>query len=410
MEQLSKKELSIISAISLVLTLIIFSRTELFIESHPDFIKSWDHHKYIFMAQHPMQFHIAPFCWRIVQPLLASILPFSLQTNFILISIVSVSLSGIFTYSALKCYGLSPMISLIGMLMFYSTSWASKWPLFNFWLIDSMINMCVTFAVVLIVCKQDRWLMILLSIGVLIKESILLVVPLYYSFNAKSFWDKNKLFDTLRIVAPSILILLSLRVLIPECNSDDTYVSSLDPKMTVEQPMGTSHKISEGELRTRGQQKLIHYNYIELVKNIGWNRLTNTTFSDLRILTTRTYGVVILFLVLFASVVKRRLFLRIVPFILFGYIQLFVAVNTERLLIITLPAFILLAAYGIELLHQQYNVDHKIFIFVFSSIIILNLISTTPVPYQYGREWFIFCMGGLFYVFYRNSSLSKKYI
>jgi hypothetical protein len=70
MEQLSKKELSIISAISLVLTLIIFSRTELFIESHQDFIKPWDHHKYIFMAQHPMQFHIAPFCWRIVQLLL----------------------------------------------------------------------------------------------------------------------------------------------------------------------------------------------------------------------------------------------------------------------------------------------------------------------------------------------------
>lgn len=135
---ISNKDYYFVILLSFVLTAVIFFRTDFLIQSHPDFAKPWDHHKYIYMAEHPFQFHVPPFCWRILYPLCAYLLPFSLQTSFLVLSFISVWFSGILLFFLLTKLDLTPPTSIIGMLMFYSSSWATKWLLFDFWIPDGM--------------------------------------------------------------------------------------------------------------------------------------------------------------------------------------------------------------------------------------------------------------------------------
>jgi hypothetical protein len=410
MEQLSKKEVAIISVISLTLTCIILSRTDLLVETTPDFIKPWDHHKYIFMAQHPLHFHIAPFCWRILQPLIASVLPFSLETNFILIAVISVFLSGIFIYIALKLFGLNTIPSMVGILMFFSSPWATKWILYNIWMVDGLTNTIFALALVLIIGKKDMWLMVLLSIGVLVKESVILIVPLHYTLYATSLWDSNKLFQTIKIAIPSVLILLAIRLSIPEYNADQAYVYSLDKKLTVEYPNRLTAGYSMDEKNILEKPHIARYSYVDLAKTIGWNRIQQLSLTDLQKLTTGTFGVVIICLTLFTTIVNKNLVLRLTPLFILTYMQLAFAVNTERLLIIALPAVVLFAAKGVELLHQQYRIDQRIFLIIFSLIFILNMVHTNPFPYQYGKEWSILCLIGFCYLVYKKYSSGKNII
>ena len=79
----------IVILISLLISFLIFSETDLMDYSHPHFKNIWNHHKYLWMAKNnPFDFHIAPFCWKVFVPTLEKILPFGVENNFKLIFFV----------------------------------------------------------------------------------------------------------------------------------------------------------------------------------------------------------------------------------------------------------------------------------------------------------------------------------
>ena len=49
----------------------------------------------------------APYCWRIMTPLLAKTLPFDIQTSFLVLAFAGVWLTGVAVYYMAKAFGFS---------------------------------------------------------------------------------------------------------------------------------------------------------------------------------------------------------------------------------------------------------------------------------------------------------------
>lgn len=122
----------LILALSAILTILLYLKTDVMNYSHEHFQQPWDHHKYIWMAINNLDFHIAPFCWRIFVPLIASILPFELHINFKLITLISVTLTGSLVYKIGLLIFDDKILSLSMMLAYFSISWATKFVIYDF--------------------------------------------------------------------------------------------------------------------------------------------------------------------------------------------------------------------------------------------------------------------------------------
>ncbi len=85
-----------------------------------------DHHRYVIMAEgNPFDFHLAPFSWRVLVPLIVKLQPFGTEIGFLLVTLVSIWLCGIMIYYMIKAAGFAPAYGLFGMLLFYSIGWVT---------------------------------------------------------------------------------------------------------------------------------------------------------------------------------------------------------------------------------------------------------------------------------------------
>src|SRR5271169_2519084 len=74
----------------------VYLRTYRITRADDVFRQPYDHHKFIYMAEHnALDFHIAPFCWRLLNPLLASWLPFHTDTNFLVLMLAEILLTAV---------------------------------------------------------------------------------------------------------------------------------------------------------------------------------------------------------------------------------------------------------------------------------------------------------------------------
>src|SRR5947209_13984306 len=100
------RELVWVASVCAVLLAAIYLRTYRITPQDALFQQPWDWHKYLYMARHnPLDFHIAPFCWRFLNSLFARLLPFGVERNFLLLTLVELFLTGVLTYYALKRWG-----------------------------------------------------------------------------------------------------------------------------------------------------------------------------------------------------------------------------------------------------------------------------------------------------------------
>ncbi len=356
------QEFLIIVGTALFLTLVILLITDLMTYDDPFFPRMWDHHKYIYMAEgNPFDFHIAPFCWRVGLPLLAKALPFELQCNFLIIAFISVWMTGVVVYYLGKRFNFDKVYAYVGMLMFFSLGWATKFILRNFWLPDALLFLLITLSIYCIVSKKDILFLILLIAGIATKETIIAVMPLYYTLNTHR-WNDGRLFRKwLLIILPAILLLFSLRIFIPQMNSDPAYLSSL--------PTNLSHV-----------HRFAGYNYLELLKQISLFRLHSFSLRAFNSYTFGAFGVMLLLLPFFSKRGNRGLLLRFLPFILIVYFQVFFATNTERLLIAAFPAMIILSLNGTASLSEKFSVKQGYFLILPLLMITLNL--TGPMDFS----------------------------
>lgn len=334
------KELMTVLGVAFLLTVMLLLRTQLMTSAHPDFSKPWDHHKYIEMASRdPLDFHIAPFCWRILVPLLARSLPFSLPWSFLLISFSGIWLTGVAMYYIARHFFSATAHAALGLVTFFSLGWAAQFPLSDFWLPDALSFFFIALGIYAIVAKRDGLFLAVTVLGVCVKESVMFITPLYYTLNARRFLDWQALGKCVLMALPALAVLGTIRVMVPAMNDDLDYVASLPRSLAVVQQGASS------------------YDYGQLLQSIGFERFRRLSASDIRTYSFGTFGVLVMLLPLFSLRRNSIVFLRFLPFLVLGYAQLLFAVNNERLIVVCFPAMILLALNGIASVAERLSLD-----------------------------------------------------
>jgi hypothetical protein len=351
-----RREFILVLAMALLSISLLALRTDSLTVDHPRFPQDDDHHKYIYLATNdPLSLHIAPFAWRPLVPTLARLIPIDLQWSFYAITFVSLWLAGVLLYQVGRIAGFDRPIATAGMLLFFSMGWATKFNLYDFWLPDAFAFLLIMMAISFALKGRDLGVALVLAIGAAAKESTFFVVPLVYTFRAERLLDGRAALRTLAVAAPSVAVLIALRVAIPALNTDPDYVATLP-----------DHLYSTGDAIT--------YNFLARPIKVLEYRLSTVSVGALYAATVAPCG-------LFATLlgvagVRRGSFwaLRFLPFVLLAYAQLLYApVNTERLLVVEFPAVVILALAAAEMLRQRIGISSARFVMV-SIILFLSLL------------------------------------
>ncbi len=85
----------------------------------------WDHYRYIAMSRHPFDpgdalAREAPFCWRILAPLLVYLSPLDWRISFMLITLVGLGGAALTLYAYLRRVGHSEATATFGLALFFS--------------------------------------------------------------------------------------------------------------------------------------------------------------------------------------------------------------------------------------------------------------------------------------------------
>jgi hypothetical protein len=303
--------LLLVAAAALVISSVRLLTDSTMFYADPNHGVGYDHNVYLLMAESGISCNVppaqpeAPFCWRLVTPLLAKILPFDIQTNFLILAFAGVWLTGTAIYYMTKAFGFSKALAALGMLLFFSMYWATGFVLHDFALSDPLLFLAITLAIHAAARQKALRFALLVAVGVALKESALFVVPLYYTLNAEKFFDARLAGRTMALALPAVAVLVAIRTSLPA-----------------------------------------EVSYFELLKVFGLPRLAQPSFETLYKWTVGPFGLVPILASLLA--IRRNLvaFLRFLPFLLLVYSQPFFASDTSRLLVLAFPAVIVLALNG----------------------------------------------------------------
>ena len=328
------------SLLALVFSLGWLASTDLLVQDHERFELPFDHHKYAHMAeifeQGGKPFRIAPFCWRVGIPLLVSVLPGSNASMFMMVGFVAIWLTGISTFGLILQHFSNRLLAFLGLFAFYSLGWAVRFPLYDFWLPDAASFLIIVLAIISIL--QERWYKVagLLALGVLVKESVVFVVPLCYSLGATrrgvEWWRLGR---TVLVGLPAIAILVALRISMPALNQDHTYVATLSPQLA-----NVQYETSDYDLRS-------------LAKRVSSERLERLSLSELHSYLVAPFGLLVVLLLLVGLRSSWQPLVRYSPFLALVAAQLVVANNTERLLVLAFPAVIVAAISSVRSLAER---------------------------------------------------------
>lgn len=299
---------------------------------HPYFRFPGDHHKYIYMAQgHVFTFHVAPFCWRVAEPLLASLLPFGLQTNFLAIAFVSIWLTGVTMFHLSKLYTGSVQLATLGLLLFFTLWWATRWLLFVFWLPDAPGLLVIALATYCLLARHDGAFAVVLIVGVCVKETALFALPLFYGVRSTRLIDPRIAARCALLGLPAFAVLVALHISIAELNGNASYMHSLPYNLRTVQT-GLAHPYA--------------YNYWQEFTEVSAYRWHTISAAVLGRASIGAFGLLVTLFAAIAIICHPVACVRFLPFLVLVYAQLLFAVDVERLLIAGAPAVILIALRG----------------------------------------------------------------
>ena len=334
-----RREFATVVLLSAILVGLVFCFTRRLDASAPEFPLPWNHYKYAYMAEgHAFDFHIAPFCWRLLEPLLVHLLPLPTQTGFLMVCFVSLVGTATLVYYIAKEMAWPEPYPLIALLLFFVPTFTCRELAFDFWNVDGLLFFLITLAIWAAVSRRTILFAVALMLAVATKESGIFIAPLFYSLNAARIIDGPWLKRTILAVAPAVAVLVAIRVLIPAWNNDPQYAASLGESL--------SHVVIGKRI----------YGFSDSFREIGLMHLRNFSLLDIRELTVFTFGILII-LPLFALRRNGELFLRYAPFIVLSYAQWLVATDTQRLMALAFLPFILMSLNGLRLLAEAGSFD-----------------------------------------------------
>ena len=352
-----KNKIILAFAISFFVLLILLVRTHLMDSGHPDFAKPWDHHKYIFMAQHNLDFHIAPYCWRILNPLFASILPFSIQTNFLILSIFFLWFSANILFLILRKLNFTFIESLTGIFLFYFLGWAVKFNLYDFWLTEPLMFFLLLVGIYLILLKKDLLFFLIVFLSSMVKEALIILPFLYFSINICRNTTKKILYKSILAVGLFLLSTLLLRSLIPAFNEQLSYVNSLAEELRYWRDTNSYYST---------KSFILAVNFVQPFPYLAKEYIGS-------------FSLVLIFLSIFDLKKNLKVIARYLPLLLFSLLFLFYPVDIVRVIIFSFFLFIFMALNGLRKIRNYFSLNEHIGLGISVFLFCLNLINSNRI-------------------------------
>lgn len=351
--------------------------------------KPYDHHKYIYMAEHPVgSFHIAPANSRIGVPLLVKELPLPTLTGFRVQTFVFIVLTAILFYFVLLAAGYSDILALLGFVMFWSYGAATKLLFAGPYSPDPASFAITVAALYFLLKEQDLALTLTLFLGAFVKETIVLVIPLVYTIRTQRLIDTRLLIRAALIALPPVAVLVCLHFWIPTYNDVESYVAQMGPQLT-EVHLGTAT-----------------YSFVDALQRVTSFRLhSESPVNMFRELTFESVGLlwVLPFFALkypskstsIAGSSNWILLLRFLPFLALTYLGWLVALNADRRFAYAFPFWIMLSLNGVRALAAALQIEIIWFIPLFLFQYLLNLLQplTTVLPVDLALGTFLISLG-----------------
>ncbi|KAA0232475.1 MAG: hypothetical protein JJLCMIEE_01390 [Acidimicrobiales bacterium] len=365
-----------IAALAAVVAVLALS-TEVLTPSHSNFGNPWDHHKYIYLAEHgPGSLHLAPFGWRLGVPTVVSFLPVGTEVGFRLVAAASVFAAAMGIYSLSRVHGFDRLMSAGAVALYLSVPVAAQWLLYDFWLSDAAAFAIVIWVIVLVKRERLFWAAVLLVVGVLTKESVILVGTLVYSLRAVRLVDWRALAAAVAVIAPAAVTAMVLRLAIPALNTDAGYIEEIGKQI----PLNRFDDLA--------------YTLVDQFGAFGADRLSiRATFVTVPLLFILTFGVGIVVLAAVGALDAPAVALRYSPFVVVSLAQLLVARNDDRLLVLAAPALVVLGLYGVAWLADRLRIAAAWFFLPAVAVLLGNLWSGVPRQMLWGDN--LVWLGGL---------------
>ncbi|MEZ0324959.1 MAG: hypothetical protein ACAH95_03570 [Fimbriimonas sp.] len=279
-----------------------------------------DHHRYLFMAEHPGELRMAPFAYRVALPALVRATPLKVHQAFLLWSRVFAFL--LLAAVLVLCHRLAATEQGAWALFLLASS--------MLWLVPRHLEMIYSpdipaLALALwagLAAAKDRlWPAVLLCVvAAFFKEWAVFAAPIAYGLIAERPVDRRAIGKCVPLLIGAVVVLVGLRIAIPTLNHDPAYVASLPANLgetAVRAPLNSLPATVAATLKWRATYFSINH------------------LIAILLLPVTIAGTVLLFMG-FAS--SRRRMLVWVPLAVLVYAQLLVATNHERILVAVFPA------------------------------------------------------------------------
>lgn len=191
-----------------------------------------DIHNYRLMAQASPGFDETVsrnFGYRILTPYIAGLMPFDIDMNFYILTIIFSLIIPFVFFRFLKVYGLSDDTSFYLTLLFLAGRHSFGFPVWDYYDIHDLLTHILILLFLIAVKKNNFFVLaFILSVGVINRETILFLVPPYVYFYF--FIDKNrrKAVKFVLSVIPALIILTVIRsLLITESKESSDILYSL---------------------------------------------------------------------------------------------------------------------------------------------------------------------------------------
>jgi hypothetical protein len=274
----------------------------------------------------PNDFHVAPWGWRPLVPWLALALPISIQAGFQLVTSVCLIVTASLMYLVGCGFRFQRAEALAGVVLFLGLGYAVKFNLYDFWLPDATAFLFVALAVVLIQRRADLSLALCLAVGVAAKESVLLVLGLYYGLRADRPFDVQAARRAALVALPALAVLAAIRLGIDPHNGDPGYLRSFPDVIWL------------------NAKRLPSYAFSPVLSETLSARVTALVPTVSKALSA--FGLLIGGLAVVGAATRRQFALRLATFLALVSAQLLFAGDTQRLVVLAFPAVIVLALAG----------------------------------------------------------------
>ena len=204
--------------------------------------------------------------------------------------------------------------------------------------------------------------------------------PLFYTFQARRWWDSRTAWRAVRVGAPALAVLLAIRIFIPAWNDDPNYTGKLPDELRI---------VHAG---------IVHSDLGHNFELVMKERRAMRGMDQIRMYSFGSVG--ILFVLPFLDLRRNgRLLLRALPLFALLYLTTLVAFGDQRRVAFAYAVFILMSLNGMAVLARWIGAEAKHFLPLFLLLALLMLLQRkswmTPFDLQ-SVLFFAYC-GSLYY-------------